>query len=169
METADHKIIHKLAETLVNELSRNGKVIATAESCTGGWVGKAITDIPGSSNVYGYGVISYANGAKESILGVNNGSLEQYGSVSSTVVEEMAVGSLRLSGANIAVAVSGIAGPDGGTEEKPVGTVWFGWAMRDGNKELIETECEHFTGDRDLIREASVVYALQGALDRINN
>ncbi len=166
---ADHESIRKLAEALVNELSAAGKAVATAESCTGGWVAKAITDIPGSSVVYGYGVVSYSNGAKESILGVRNKTLEDHGSVSAEVVEEMAKGSLRLSGADLAVAVSGVAGPAGGTKEKPVGTVWFAWAVRDGTKALVDTRCEHFTGDRELVREASVAYALQGVRERIES
>ncbi len=166
---ADHESIRKLAEALVNELSAAGKAVATAESCTGGWVAKAITDIPGSSVVYGYGVVSYSNGAKESILGVQNKTLEDHGSVSAEVVEEMAKGSLRLSGADLAVAVSGVAGPAGGTKEKPVGTVWFAWAVRDGTKALVDTRCEHFTGDRELVREASVAYALQGVRERIES
>jgi len=166
---ADHDAIQKLAEALVSELTASGKAIATAESCTGGWVAKAITDVAGSSGVYGYGVVSYANGAKESILGVQNKTLEDHGSVSSEVVEEMAKGVLRLSGADISVAVSGVAGPDGGTKEKPVGMVWFGWAVRDGANALVDTSCEHFTGDRELIREASVAHALQGVRERIES
>ncbi len=165
---ADHESIRKLAEALVNELSTAGKAVATAESCTGGWVAKAITDIAGSSKVFGYGVVSYANGAKESILGVKNSTLEEHGSVSAEVVGEMAEGVLRLSGADIAVAVSGVAGPAGGTKEKPVGMVWFAWAVRDGANARVDTGCEQFTGDRDLIREASVAYALQGVRERID-
>ena len=119
-----------MAEALVNELTASGKAVATAESCSGGWVAKAITDIAGSSAVFGYGIVTYSNGAKESIIGVQNKTLDEYGAVSAEVVEEMARGTLGLSGADIAVAVSGVAGPDGGTEEKPVGTVWFAWAVR---------------------------------------
>lgn len=165
---ADHAAIGKLAEALVTELTEAGKAIASAESCTGGWVAKAITDVPGSSAVYGYGVVSYANGAKESLLGVQNQTLEQHGSVSREVVEEMAKGVLRLSGADLSVAVSGVAGPSGGSKEKPVGTVWFGWAVRDGAKALVDTSCEHFSGDRELVREASVVHALQGLRERLD-
>jgi len=164
---ADHESIRKLAEALVNELSVSSKAVATAESCTGGWVAKAITDIPGSSAVFGYGVVSYANGAKESILGVQHQTLLDKGSVSAEVVEEMAQGVLRLSGADIAVAVSGVAGPAGGTQEKPVGLVWFAWAVRDGTDARVETSSEQFTGDRELIREASVAHALQGVRERI--
>jgi len=165
---ADHESIQKLAAVLVQELTAANKAVATAESCTGGWVAKAITDIAGSSAVFGYGVVSYANGAKESILGVNNQTLEDHGSVSAEVVAEMANGALRLSGADISVAVSGVAGPTGGSKEKPVGTVWFAWAIRDGANANIDTHCEHLSGDRDLVREASVAYALQGLRERIN-
>lgn len=164
---ADHESILKLAAALVEELTESGKAVATAESCTGGWVAKAITDIAGSSAVFSYGIVSYSNGAKESIIGVQNQTLEDHGAVSSEVVEEMAKGTLRLSGADIAVAISGVAGPSGGTKEKPVGTVWFGWAVRDGADALVDTRCEQFIGDRELVREASVAYALQGVRERI--
>ncbi|MDH3350468.1 MAG: CinA family protein [Gammaproteobacteria bacterium] len=164
---ADHEAIRKIAAVLVAELTAACKVVTTAESCSGGWVAKAITDIPGSSAVFGYGVVSYANGAKESILGVQNQTLEEHGSVSEPAVAEMAEGALNLSGADISVAVSGIAGPDGGTPEKPLGTVWFAWAVRDHGKVRIETVCQHFDGDRELIRELTVVHALQGVLDRL--
>lgn len=166
---ADHDAIRILAEALVKELADSGKAVATVESCTGGWVAKAITDVSGSSAVFGYGIVSYANGAKESIVGVQNKTLEDHGSVSAEVVTEMAKGTLRLSGADIAVAVSGVAGPGGGSKEKPVGMVWFGWAVRDGADALVDTACEHFTGDRELIREASVAYALQGVRERIES
>ncbi len=164
---ADYASLEKLAAAVVADLIESGKAIATAESCTGGWIAKSITDIPGSSAVFGYGVVSYSNGAKESILGVKNATIEEHGAVSGGVVEEMADGVLHLSGADIAVAVSGIAGPDGGTEDKPVGTVWFAWAVRDGAKALIDTSCEHFSGDRELVRELTVAHALQGVLERI--
>lgn len=164
---ADYEALQTLAEAVVNDLVSAGKAVSTAESCTGGWIAKSITDIPGSSAVFAYGVVSYSNGAKESILGVQNQSLEKHGAVSDVVVEEMAKGVLRLSGADIAVAVSGIAGPDGGSDEKPVGTVWFAWAVRDGADALVDTSCEVFAGDRDLVRELTVAHALQGVLERI--
>ena len=164
---ADHESIRKLAAAVVNDMTETGKAVSTAESCTGGWVSKALTDIPGSSAVFHYGVVSYSNGAKEHILGVQNATLEEHGSVSEPVVEEMAEGVLNLSGSDIAVAVSGIAGPDGGTKEKPVGTVWFAWAIRDGGKIRTETHLAHFDGDRELIRELTVAHALQGVLDRL--
>jgi nicotinamide-nucleotide amidase len=164
---ADHESIRKLAAALVNDMAEAGKAVATAESCTGGWIAKAITDIPGSSAVFHYGVVSYSNGAKEHILGVKNETIENAGSVSEAVVGEMAEGAINLSGADIAVAVSGIAGPDGGTDEKPVGTVWFAWAVREGGKIRTDIKLKHFDGDRELIRELTVVHALQGALDRL--
>ena len=166
---ADYDSLQKLAAAVVEDLTATRKAVATAESCTGGWIAKSITDIPGSSAVFGYGVVSYSNGAKESILGVSNATLEEHGAVSERVVEEMAVGALRLSGADIAVAVSGIAGPDGGTDDKPVGTVWFAWALRDGSNALTDTSCEHFAGDRELVRELTVAHALQGILERIES
>jgi nicotinamide-nucleotide amidase len=165
---ADYESLLKLATAVVDELRKAGKAVATAESCTGGWVAKSITDVPGSSAVFGYGAVSYSNGAKESILGVRNATLDKEGAVSEAVVREMAKGVLRLSGADIAVATSGIAGPDGGTEDKPVGTVWFAWAVRVGNDVRIETSCQHFGGDRELVRELTVAHALQGILEHID-
>jgi len=164
---ADYESLQKLAAAVVGDLTSAGKAVSTAESCTGGWIAKSITDIAGSSAVFAYGVVSYSNGAKESILGVKNDTIEMNGAVSEAVVEEMADGVLHLSGSDIAVAVSGVAGPDGGTEEKPVGTVWFAWAVRDGNNALVDTSCEHFSGDRELVRELTVAHALQGVLERI--
>jgi len=164
---ADYESILKLSEALVAELASSGKMVATAESCTGGWIAKAITDVAGSSEVFAYGIVSYSNGAKESLLGVKLATLEANGAVSAAVVDEMANGALNLSGSDIAVAVSGVAGPDGGSEEKPVGTVWFAWAVRDGSAVKIDQQCQHFTGDRDLVRELTVVHALQGVRERI--
>jgi len=164
---ADDKAINELAQALVEELAAGPKVIATAESCTGGWIAKSLTDIPGSSDVFHYGIVSYSNGAKESLLGVQLATLEEHGAVSEAVVIEMARGVLQLSGANIAVAVSGVAGPGGGSEEKPVGMVWFAWAVRDGSKITASTSCLNFDGDRELIRELTVAHALQGALERL--
>ena len=112
---ADYDSLQRLAAAVVADLTTTRKAVATAESCTGGWIAKSITDVPGSSAVFGYGVVSYSNGAKESILGVQNATIDRHGAVSEEVVEEMANGVLHLSGADMAVAVSGVAGPDGGT------------------------------------------------------
>jgi nicotinamide-nucleotide amidase len=163
----DHQSIFNLSEALVHELASSGKMLASAESCTGGWISKAITDVAGSSDVFAYGIVSYSNGAKESLLGVNGETLDNSGAVSAAVVEEMAMGALSLSGGDIAVAVSGVAGPGGGSKEKPVGTVWFAWAVRDGSAVKVETERQQFTGDRDLVRELTVVHALKGVGERI--
>lgn len=164
---ADHDSILRLSAALVRELSVSQKMVATAESCTGGWVAKAITDIPGSSEIFAYGIVSYSNGAKESMLGVAAATLDENGAVSEAVVQEMAMGALNLSGADIAVAVSGVAGPTGGSKEKPVGTVWFAWTVRDGLNVTTETSCQRFEGDRDLVREHTVAHALQGMRERI--
>lgn len=164
---ADHESIFRLSESLVRKLTAFGKTVATAESCTGGWLSKAITDVAGSSEVFAYGVVSYSNDAKESLLGVNNATLIDNGAVSEAVVAEMARGAIDLSGADMSVAVSGIAGPGGGSEEKPVGTVWFAWAVKHGSAVTTITECLQFTGDRDLIRERTVVHALEGLIERI--
>lgn len=164
---ADHESILKLSEALVTELAAAGKMVSTAESCTGGWIAKAITDIAGSSEVFAYGLVCYSNGAKEALAGVQPKTLHVHGAVSEAVVEEMAAGALHLSGADIAVAVSGVAGPTGGSKDKPIGTVWFAWAVRDGADAKTQTSCEHFTGDRELVRESTVAYALQGVRERI--
>lgn len=164
---ADHETIFELSKALVTELASAGKRVSTAESCTGGWIAKAITDVPGSSQVFSHGIVSYSNGAKESLLGVNSVTLAGNGAVSAAVVEEMAKGVLKLSGADISVAVSGVAGPDGGSKEKPVGTVWFAWTVNSVSGVTVETECQRFSGDRDLVRERTVTHALEGVRERI--
>ena len=164
---ADHAAILQLSTALVAELASAGMVVSTAESCTGGWIAKALTDVPGSSKVFAYGIVSYSNGAKESLLGVDGAALENNGAVSEAVVEEMASGVLNLSGADIAVAVSGIAGPDGGSDDKPVGTVWFAWAVKNKSGTATVTDCQVFSGDRDRVREQTVAHALEGVRERI--
>ena len=154
--------IDELAVRLVRQMIDAGKTFATAESCTGGWIAKIVTDVPGASRCFCYGIVSYSNGAKESLLGVSPGTLESFGAVSEETAREMAEGALRLSGADFAVAVSGIAGPDGGSEDKPVGTVCFGWAARSGTRPKILSARHLFGGDRRAIREQSVAAALVG-------
>ncbi len=139
--------------------------VATAESCTGGWIAKALTDVPGSSSWFGLGLVTYSNDAKHSLLDVRAETLEEQGAVSEETVREMAAGALAASGADIAVAVSGIAGPDGGTPDKPVGTVWFAWAVS-GATPVTYAECVHFDGDRETVRRRSVCHALGGVLAR---
>ncbi len=161
--------IAALSEALVNELTAARKSVATAESCTGGWVAKSLTDIAGSSACFAYGIVSYSNGAKESILGVSSGTLKQHGAVSEATVGEMVAGVLNLSGADFAVAVSGVAGPSGGSEEKPIGTVWLAWACRHKGKSRYDTRRHNLKGSRDEIRSQSVIIALQGIRERLRN
>lgn len=144
------------AENLVALLKANGLVCATAESCTGGLVAAAITDVPGSSAVFKGGVVSYANSVKSSVLGVSEQDLSSVGAVSSEVAAQMAEGAKRLAKADIAVSTTGIAGPDGGSAEKPVGLVWFGIASRDG----VRTEKAIFQGDRAEVRRQAVLHAI---------
>ncbi|NAW66818.1 nicotinamide-nucleotide amidase [Photobacterium halotolerans] len=137
----------------------------TAESCTGGGVSAAITDIAGSSAWFDRAFITYSNAAKQEMLGVKPETLVQHGAVSEPVVQEMAKGALAHSLATISVAISGIAGPDGGTPDKPVGTVCFAWADTTGW--LVAETC-HFRGDRQAVRAQAVERALQGLLERLN-
>jgi nicotinamide-nucleotide amidase len=159
--------INELATTLVAELNEKNRAVTTAESCTGGWIAKALTDVPGSSGCFAYGIVSYSNGAKESILGVRNSTLAEHGAVSEPVVREMAEGSLRLSGADISVAVSGVAGPDGGSDDKPVGTVWFAWSMRGPRGITTDTELQRFEGNRESVRMQTVIHGLKGVRGRL--
>jgi len=145
-----------VAENLVALLKANGLTCATAESCTGGGIGSAITAVPGSSAVFAGGVISYSNDVKRDVLGVSAADLERVGAVSSEVAAEMASGVRRLLNTDLAVSVTGIAGPDGGSDEKPVGLVWFGLASPNG----VRTEKAIFRGDRALVREQAVTHAL---------
>lgn len=151
-----------LVQSLGNTLTQKQWRIATAESCTGGGVAAAITTIAGSSNWFEYGVVSYANIAKQTLLGVNPDTLDREGAVSEAVVSEMARGAIVLSGANIAVAISGIAGPGGATPGKPVGTVWFAWLTADGD---LKTDLQHIAGDRAAVQRGAVIHALKGALE----
>jgi nicotinamide-nucleotide amidase len=157
------------AELLVQELCDAKRSVATAESCSGGWIAKSITDIAGSSACFGHGIVSYSNGAKEALLGVSSITLLQHGAVSEETVREMAEGALHLSGADFSVAVSGIAGPDGGSAEKPVGTVWFGWSYRQGGN--VNTDAVKFSldGDREAVRSQAVLIALQGVRERLKS
>ena len=142
--------------------ARNASV-TTAESCTGGGVATAITAVAGSSNWFGYGFVSYANSAKQNLLGVSAQTIEQHGAVSEAVVEQMAAGALAASGAEYGIAVSGIAGPSGGTEDKPVGTVWFAWVGPEG----MLTKKHLLLGDRDAVREQAIEISLKQLLHHI--
>ena len=142
-------------------LRDRGWRLATAESCTGGWVAKCVTDVAGSSTWFDRGFVTYSNAAKREMLGVREGTLERHGAVSEQTVSEMAAGALGRSVADVALSVSGIAGPDGGTSDKPVGTVWFAWKAREA---AVVTERRYFDGDRDAVRRQAVMVALEGVL-----
>ena len=145
-----------IAEKLVERLGKLGQTCGTAESCTGGGVGSAITAVPGSSAVFMGGVISYNNSVKQCVLGVSTETLATVGAVSPETAEQMAVGARKLLKVDYAVSVTGIAGPGGGSAEKPVGLVWFGIATPDG----VKTEKRIFHGDRAEVRAAAVEHAL---------
>jgi nicotinamide-nucleotide amidase len=153
--------IYELAERVGAALQKQGLMLATAESCTGGWVAEAITMVPGSSAWFERGFVTYTYISKREMLGVRPQTLEESGAVSEPTVREMAQGALAHSHAQVAVAVSGTAGPGGGTPEKPVGTVCFAWARKDGEP---RTETRHFAGDREAVRRLAVVHALRGVL-----
>lgn len=149
--------IQHSAQALAQQLLQRGETVATAESCTGGLIAATLTEIAGSSAWFGWGVVSYANEAKQQLLQVNAHTLATDGAVSQAVVEQMAIGVRQLSGANWAIAVSGIAGPSGGSVDKPVGTVWIAVAGAQG----CTSRCHLFTGDRQHIRAHTVLMALQ--------
>ena len=154
--------VTELARRLGDACRRRGVTVATAESCTGGGVAQAITRIAGSSGWFERGFVTYTNLAKEEMLGVARKTLEAHGAVSEEVASEMAAGAIALSRASVSVAITGIAGPGGGSSQKPVGLVWFAWAYRGGPvlcRRLV------FKGDRAAVREQSVAVALQGLID----
>jgi len=155
--------IEYLASALGDLLRARGWVIGTAESCTGGMVAAAITDVAGSSGWFDEGLVTYANHSKRRLLGVNEQQLLEQGAVSQAVVEAMAEGVLTR-GADVSIATSGIAGPDGGSRTKPVGSVWFAWAAKG---EAVASECVHFPGDRQQVRLQATKYAIAGVVGRL--
>ncbi|MDP5210174.1 CinA family protein [Microbulbifer sp. 2205BS26-8] len=161
----DHGDITRLARQLGVALEKRRWRVTTAESCTGGAVAAAITSVAGASNWFDGAIVSYANRIKHSVLGVDARDLKLFGAVSEPVARQMACGVLAMMDANLAVAVSGIAGPDGGTEEKPVGTVWIAWAHAEGQEPVqIDASCFHFRGDRSAVQAQTVVEAIRGML-----
>jgi nicotinamide-nucleotide amidase len=153
--------LYRLAKRVGLALKRRKLMLTTAESCTGGWIAEAVTMVPGSSEWFERGFVTYTYISKREMLGVKEGTLAKHGAVAEEVVLEMAAGALAHSHAQVAVSVSGIAGPGGGTPEKPVGTVCFSWGMKDGK---LRAETKHFPGDREAVRRASVGHALKGVL-----
>jgi len=152
-----------LGAALGRELAARGRTLATAESCTGGWIAKAMTDTPGSSAWFAGGVVCYSDAIKRQVLGVSADTLAACGAVSEATAEEMARGALDVCGADVAVAVSGIAGPDGGSPGKPVGTVCFGWAWRGAGGIRARVMTGHLGGDRETVRRETVAAALGGS------
>lgn len=148
-----------LARQLADTLIAQRLFVSTAESCTGGWIAKTLTDLAGSSAWFDCGMVAYSYEAKQAMLGVRPQTLEREGAVSRETVIEMVSGALVHSAASVAVAVTGIAGPGGGTAEKPVGTVWIGWKRRGGYP---KAEVFHFAGDREAVRRQTIAAALQG-------
>jgi nicotinamide-nucleotide amidase len=152
-----------IAQQTMAALIEKGVRMATVESCTGGGIAKLMTDLAGSSAVFECGFVTYSNESKQQMVGVSSQALEKFGAVSEQVASEMASGALRKANAGITVSVTGIAGPDGGTDYKPVGTVCFGWAY-DGST---ITEIKQFSGDRQAIRNQTIIYALQGVMKQL--
>jgi len=154
--------LHLLAEEVGRFAKHHHHRVVTAESCTGGWIAKTLTDIAGSSAWFECGLAAYSYEAKQALLGVQPNTLEQHGAVSRETAIEMVSGALVHCGATLAVAVTGIAGPGGGTDDKPVGTVWISWKHRGGYP---KAAVFHFDGDRESVRRQTVAAALRGLLD----
>ena len=155
----DDAQLQRSAAAVAELLQARGQMLITAESCTGGWIAKTLTDLAGSSAWFEAGVVAYSYEAKEALLGVNPRTLERTGAVSQETVMEMVSGALARFGAGVAVAVTGIAGPGGGTADKPVGTVWIGWKRRGG---YAPAQLFQFAGDREAVRRQTVAEALAG-------
>lgn len=163
MHAPGDETLAQLAQDTGHRLQANRDMLVTAESCTGGWIAKVVTDVAGSSAWFDCGMAVYSYEAKQALLGVRPQTLEEHGAVSRETAIEMVSGALVHSGATVAVAVTGIAGPGGGTEDKPVGTVWIAWKRRGGYP---QAQVFHFEGDRDAVRRRTVSEALHG-LDRL--
>jgi nicotinamide-nucleotide amidase len=155
----------ELAQSIAMRLMARGEMLATAESCTGGWAAQALTALAGSSNWFERGFVTYSNAAKEEMLGVRPETLAHHGAVSEEAAREMALGALSHSRAAVALAITGIAGPGGGTLEKPVGMVCFAWAAKGG---ATRSETRRFAGDREAVRRQSVERALTGVLELLD-
>jgi nicotinamide-nucleotide amidase len=161
-----------LTEQLADVLQQHGWMLATAESCTGGMIAASCTDLSGSSHWFERGFVTYSNEAKHEMLGVDSALIAEHGAVSQAVAQAMTLGAMRRSHAQVTLAVTGVAGPTGGSADKPVGTVWFAWATpSDAGPTLgtetawVKTELMHFAGDRAAVREAAAHHALKTLLD----
>ena len=167
MTDKDDSQLYQLAARVGKALKAKGMMMATAESCTGGWIAQAVTAVPGSSDWFERGFVVYTYISKREMLGVKPETLEQYGAVSLETVREMTAGALERSHAQVAVVVSGTAGPSGGTPQKPVGTVCFGWGMKNAGNDkdgAVQTAVKYFDGDREAVRRQAVVFALERVL-----
>lgn len=158
--------LEALAARVADVMQRRALMLASAESCTGGWIAKILTDLSGSSAWFEAGVVSYSNQAKMSLLGVRRETLERTGAVSEETALKMVSGTLDRLNAGVAVAVTGIAGPTGGTPQKPVGTVWIAWQRRSS---AARAKLFHFPGDRDAVRRQTVAAALEGVLETLTD
>ena len=158
--------LHTLSVELGEVLAASGKMLVTAESCTGGLVAKSVTDVAGSSGWFDRAFVTYTNAAKNEMLGVSMAMIDKHGAVSEPVVRQMVSGALSASRAQIAVAISGVAGPGGGSEDKPVGTVWFAWAY--GARDY-EAERMLFDGDREQVREQAAAHAIRRIINRLSS
>ena len=157
--------MNDLVQDIAQRLTARGALLATAESCTGGWAAQALTALAGSSNWFERGFVTYSNAAKEEMLGVRPETLARHGAVSEETAREMALGALSHSRAVVALAITGVAGPSGGTRDKPVGMVCFAWAAKGGSP---RSETRHFGGDREAVRRQSVERALAGVLELLD-
>ncbi len=165
MKITDQELL-RLAARVGRHLLRSARCVCTAESCTGGWIAKALTDVAGSSQWFCEGFVTYGNDAKFRRLGVPRTLIAREGAVSQAVARAMAGGALRRTGAQMAVAVTGIAGPDGAVPGKPVGTVWLCWAERRRGRIRLTAQCKRLRGDREAVRRKTVRLALKGLLER---
>jgi nicotinamide-nucleotide amidase len=158
--------LKSLARRIGVRLKKRNLKLATAESCTGGWIAQTVTSVSGSSGWFDRGFVTYSNEAKKELLGVRGWTLSRHGAVSLETAKEMAAGALARSRAQVAIAVTGVAGPGGGTKAKPVGTVCFAWSRKRG---AMESLVRHFRGGRESVRRQSVAFALKGLLERLGD
>jgi len=161
-----HDDIAQAVWQLAEQLIQQSIMVVTAESCTGGGIAQALTALAGSSRWFERGFVTYSNEAKQEMLGVQSATLERTGAVSEDTALEMALGAVRHSRGQVSMAVTGIAGPEGGSPDKPVGTVWIAWGHHNGQA---EAQCFHFSGDRDAVRQQTIVEAIRGLNARLKS
>jgi nicotinamide-nucleotide amidase len=161
----------RLAQKIGARLQASRQKLVTAESCTGGWAAQVVTSVAGSSEWFERGFVTYSNEAKQEALGVPSETLRKHGAVSEETAREMALGALRHSKGSVALSITGVAGPAGGSPSKPVGTVCFGWAAKGtaGSALSAQTETRHFDGDRESVRRQSVIHALEGVIKLLDS